>query len=158
MKRLSSTLETNVWRSDCINFRTSKQLETVQDQFKSNVDFYDGHYHVKLPWKPFHDTLPDNFRLCRRRLRSLLGKLKTQNIIEEYDGVIKDQLKRGIIKEIKPSGAKTAGAVHYYIPHHPVLSRDKNTTKLRIVYDASAKADNNPSLNKCLYKGPCCQR
>ena len=104
---------------------------------------------MNLPRKPSHDTLPDNYRLCRRRLRSLLGKLKAQNIIEEYDGVIKNQLKRGIIKEIKPSGAKTAGAVHYYIPHYPVIRRDKNTTKLRIVYDASAKADNNPSLNKC---------
>ena len=66
---------------------------------------------MNLPWKPSHDKLPDNYQLCRRRLRSVLGKLKAQNIIEEYDGVIKDQLKRGIIKEIKPSGAKTAGAV-----------------------------------------------
>ena len=35
-----------------------------------------------------------------------------------------------------------------------MIRRDKNTTKLRIVYDASAKVNRNPSLNGCLYKGP----
>jgi hypothetical protein len=83
----------------------------------------------------------------------LVGKLKAQNIIEEYDGVIKDQLKSGIIEEVNPSGSSTVNMTHY-IPHHPVIRRDKNTTKLRVVYDASAKVDSNPSLNECLYKGP----
>lgn len=72
---------------------------------------------MKLPWEQSDDTLPDNYRLCRRRLGSLLGKLRVQNIIEEYDGVIKNQLKKGIIEEITPSDASTAGTIHY-IPHH----------------------------------------
>ena len=83
-----------------------------------------------------------------------MGKLRAQNIIQEYDEVIQDQLKRGIIEEMTPSCASTAGIIHY-IPHHPVIRRDKNTTKPRIVYDASAKANDSPSLNECLYKSPC---
>ena len=41
----------------------------------------------------------------------------------------------------------------HYIPHHAVIREDKQTTKMRIVYDASAKTQ-EPSLNDCLYAGP----
>ena len=41
----------------------------------------------------------------------------------------------------------------HYLPHHPVVREDKTMTKLRIVYDASAKTC-GPSLNDCLYAGP----
>ena len=38
-----------------------------------------------------------------------------------------------------------------YLPHHAVVQQHKTTTKLYVVYDASAK-DDGPSLNECLYK------
>lgn len=41
----------------------------------------------------------------------------------------------------------------HYLPHHGVVRQDKTTSKLRIVYDASAKST-GPSLNVCLYTGP----
>ena len=45
------------------------------------------------------------------------------------------------------------GEVHY-LAHHPVVRQDKQTTKVRVVYDASAKKNGGPSLNDCLYSGP----
>ena len=43
----------------------------------------------------------------------------------------------------------------YYLPHHGVVRTDKDTTKLRIVLDASARAGpHHYSLNECLEKGP----
>jgi hypothetical protein len=45
------------------------------------------------------------------------------------------------------------GTVHY-IPHREVLREDKNTTKLRVVYDASSTQPQKPSLNECLEPGP----
>ena len=43
----------------------------------------------------------------------------------------------------------------HYLPHSGVVRKDHNTTKLRIVFDVSAKIRNEPSLNDILYSGPC---
>ena len=43
----------------------------------------------------------------------------------------------------------------FYIPHKAVIRETAETTKMRIVYDASARATpESPSLNECLYPGP----
>ena len=43
----------------------------------------------------------------------------------------------------------------FYIPHKGVVRETAESTKLRIVYDASARAwDSAPSLNECLNTGP----
>jgi len=40
------------------------------------------------------------------------------------------------------------------IPHHAIVTPTKNTTKVRVVYDASAKTRQiNKCLNDCLYRG-----
>ena len=41
------------------------------------------------------------------------------------------------------------------MPHHPVITPQKNTTKVRVVYDASSKVKKSlNSINDCLYRGP----
>lgn len=45
------------------------------------------------------------------------------------------------------------GKVHY-IPHHEVIRVDKDTTKLRIVYDTVPDQEGTPSLDDSLYAGP----
>jgi len=60
-------------------------------------------------------------------------------MLQWYDSVIRSQLQQGII-EIMSEPDKPFGPVHF-LPHHPVIRGDKTTTKLRIVYDASAKQD-----------------
>ena len=55
----------------------------------------------------------------------------------------------GIIETVSEPGKK--GETHY-LAHHPVTQEDEDVTKLRIVFDASAKTF-KPSLNECLYKG-----
>ncbi|XP_065664737.1 uncharacterized protein LOC136086369 [Hydra vulgaris] len=47
---------------------------------------------------------------------------------------------------------KEPGCVHY-LPHRPVIRRDKDTTKIRAVFDASCSTT-GLSLNDCLYSGP----
>ena len=111
----------------------------------------EGWYETGLPWKGNHPTLPTNEEGSQRRLKSLLLRLKRNNLTSEYDDIIREQLESGVI-EPAPT---TAQGTEFYIPHKAVVRETAATTKVRIVYDASAKVNPDaPSLNDCLYAGP----
>ena len=48
-----------------------------------------------------------------------------------------------------------AASQSYYLPHLAVVRTERETTKVRVVYDGSAKASKEEkSLNDCLQTGP----
>ena len=127
--------------------------ESVYERFTQSIKQKDKRYEVELPWKESHPVLPDNYQLSEKRLKHLLTRLRNDpKVFQEYDAVIKGQLKEGIVEVVDQLNLGEIGKVHY-LPHHAVIRRDKSTTKMRIVYDASAN-DGGPSLNECLYTGP----
>ena len=127
-------------------------IDPVSDQFASSLQVQNGRYKVSLPWRAYHEDLPDNYNLSRRRLHGLLKRLRwNPDVLREYDPIIRDQLAEGIVEPVDVSTAAPK-AIHY-LPHHAVIRHDKKTTKVRVVYDASARS-NGPSLNDCLYTVP----
>ena len=127
---------------------------SVYEKFVQQISFDGQRYQVSLPWKDYHPPLPDNLELCRRRLSGLLRRLKQNpQLLSEYDSVIKDQMNKGIVEVVQDPSTDTCSDRIHYLPHHGVVRQDKTTSKLRIVYDASART-NGPSLNSCLYTGP----
>ena len=108
------------------------------------------HYEVNLPWKFTLTRLPSNRDLAGQRLNGLLKRLSRHpEVLQEYHTVMQEQLQQGIIEKVDETQQNTGRIVHY-LPHHAVIRQDKQTTKLRIVYDASAWGD-GPSLNHCLH-------
>ena len=108
------------------------------EQFSSIVTLRDGRYEVSLPWKDPCSSIPDNLQLSQGRLHSLLRRLRqTPDILKEYDNIIQQQLQKGIV-EIVENLHTVPGRVHY-LPHHAVIRRDKETSKVRVVYDASVR-------------------
>ena len=68
-----------------------------------------------------------------------------------HDKINCEQFEHGIVE--KASNEQT-GKEHY-LPHEAVMRKSAETTKLRIVYDASAKEHcDQPSINKCFNPGP----
>ena len=111
----------------------------------------EGWYETGLPWKGNHPPLPSNYNGSLRRLSNLQRKLQQNGLTESYTEIIEKQKAEGIVEiaDQEPDG------VEYYIPHKPVVRDTAETTKVRIVYDASTKANNEaPSLNQCLNPGP----
>ncbi len=113
-----------------------------------------GWYEATLHWKAEHQNLPTNEKGSLRRLSNLVKRLERKGTYRDYDNVIQEQLRDGIIEAAPKESAKK----EFYIPHKEIVKKSAETTKLRIVYDASAKESNSqPSLNDCLHPGPALQ-
>ncbi|XP_049870313.1 uncharacterized protein LOC126369792 [Pectinophora gossypiella] len=131
--------------------KTTREEEAIK-WFNETTEYIENRYYVQWPWTEYPPAnLPVNFGLALGRLTNLLKRLDPVTI-KQYDDVLKDQLSKGIIEEINDHSLHDDHPVHY-LPHHCIKQEGK-TTKLRIVYDASAKIKNYSSLNECLHKGP----
>jgi hypothetical protein len=86
--------------------------------------------------------------LAKKRLENVLRKLEESKLKAAYDEVFVDWLQEGIIEEI-PMSQWDEG---HYLPHRPIV-KETGTTRVRSVFDASARECGQPSLNQCLEKG-----
>ncbi|XP_044172645.1 uncharacterized protein LOC114972132 [Acropora millepora] len=128
---------------------------------KAEITFNGSHYEVDLPWKGDSFPQSNNYGMCVTRLRSLHSKLKSEpKLLKEYDYIIQEQKKNGIVEIVPESEGQTleegklSSRPIHYSPHHAVVRRDRETTKVRIVYDGSAKnRKDERSLKDCLEVG-----
>ena len=139
-----------MWEADSVE-SAEENKEDAAVKWEEKIKFDGARYTVSLPWKQEISTIPDNYALCVRRLHVLLKRLKKNpKLLEQYDRIIKDQEVEGIIENA--DDIREIGCVHY-LPHREVVRYDKDTTKVRMVYDCSARLKNQVSLNDCLEKG-----
>ena len=125
-----------MWDLETIGVIESKEMH---DDFVENIEFNGCRYSVKLPWRDGHENLPSNYELSLARLKSQVRKLKKEPaMLEEYDSVITEQIKFGVIEKVSEEDESVT--VHY-IPHLAVIRKEAKTTKLRVVYDASFKSN-----------------
>ena len=145
-----------LWELESIGINpTAPSIEDnhAYQNYVKSVRYLDGKYHVRLPWKPDCQPLPNNYRMALGQLYSLHSNLsKFPGRVDAYHAVLQEQLSQEFI-ELVPDAQVIANS--HYIPHHAVLKKSE-TTPLRIVYNCSARAGKDlPSLNDCLIKGPC---
>ena len=86
-------------------------------------------------------------RLCNTKK----GLARKPEIAKEYCRTLEDYITKGYV--IKQEESANVEFDTWYLPHFPVVRQDKETTKVRIVFDASAKAE-GVSLNNVLEPGP----
>ena len=72
---------------------------------------------------------------------------------EAYARVIKDQFESNIIEKVTDTEIINSSK-EFYMPHRAVIHENAESTKLRVVYDASVKSEPRFSVNDCLEKSP----
>lgn len=144
------------WKLELIGIQDKPEInddEEALKQFKQTIRKSDGRYQVAWPWKDTSSKLSDNFELCLGRLQSLIKRLhRNQHLLTTYNETINEQLRSNVIERVSHF-TNHQGIIHY-LPHHEVVKSDNTTTKVRIVYDASAHLRGRKSLNDVLYRGP----
>ncbi|XP_055928122.1 uncharacterized protein LOC129959329 [Argiope bruennichi] len=152
---LNTTLKT-FWELESIGVKDegiTSEEDMNLELFKENICFKNGRYEVGLPWKRDSNELSDNFDLAKRRLSSLMRKMQNDKVLySEYCKVLKGYLDEGIIERVTNPFASTNNPV-FYLPHQVIIKNESLTTKLRIVFDASAHEIGQLSLNDCLHQG-----
>ena len=126
--------------------------ETVLKEYEEKTVFKEGRYEVNLPFKIENAWLGDNYTTCKNRLKNLVQKTfkSDEKLFQQYDDIIIQQFSSGMIEKAQNyENGKT-----HYLPHRPVM-HDKESTKVRIVFDASCESyKGGESLNDVLSPGP----
>ncbi|XP_041975756.1 uncharacterized protein LOC121730680 [Aricia agestis] len=132
----------------------SKSEIQCEEHFKiTHTRNTDGRYELRLPFKDEGaPNLGNSRQLALKRLHQMENKFKRRpKFHEEYCKFMRQYESLGHM-EVVPETEKQNRA--YYLPHHAVLRESSLTTKLRVVFDGSAKPVNGNSLNDELLIGP----
>ena len=129
------------------------QLDVYKESQESISKKSDGRYEVGVPWIPGTKLSNTNEDPSRKRLHNVEQKLKkSEKLKMEYINIVQEQIDQGIVEKVpeEPTGKRI-----FYMPHKPVVRESATSTKVRMVFDASAKP--HPlanSVNECMHTGP----
>ena len=110
-----------------------------------------GKYMVSRPKKPQAPELGDQ---ALQRYGSNERSILNRGTWVRFQAVIQEYLDLGHARPVTKQEMESPTQDCYYLPMHGVCKESSSTTKLRVVFDASAKAANHISLNNTLSVGP----
>ena len=107
-----------------------------------------------MPQKDEAGILGESKSTAIRRFLSLERSLHSRGRFDELSKVMNEYFQLGHAEEV-PGSAKECPLQHtFYLPMHAVHKDSSTTTKLCVVFDASAKSSTGLSLNDLLLVGP----
>jgi len=153
LQRFWNQLAIGLLDSDCVYTQNERSAIT---QFDKSVNFDGTRYCVSLPFCDNAPELCSNYQEAKTHLYSTEKSLrKNPERLRAYNTAIMEYVDKGFAHELTEQELLNLNnKPKYFIPYHPVFKDTSTSTKIRIVFDASAKDCNGNSLNDCLLKGP----
>lgn len=134
----------------------SKEELFFEEHFdKTTTRSADGKFIVRLPFREGACDLGDSRQFARRRYLQLERRLEKDGEMQQHVlKFMRDYIEMGHMSRIED---QCRDGVEYFIPYHPIVKPSSTTTKVRVVFDASAKSSSGKSLNDKLSVGPTVQ-
>lgn len=158
----TNSLDENIeqlWKLDEVQ-PTKKLLSPSDEQCERHFIQHvytnqDGRFVVSIPFRENPTALGDSHRMAYNRFMALERRIsRDKQLRSQYIQFMREYEQLGHMQKVE---IDTVGNNKYFIPHHCVLKPDSTTTKLRVVFDASAKTSSGHSLNDVMYSGPTIQ-
>lgn len=148
---------THFWDLEHLGILPSELVETkvsddiiIQKFRDSRVRLPSGRYSVDLNVNDKVESLRSNRNICFKQFLSLQKKLDADPTLKKlYSSEIKLFLDRGFA-EAFPSNQTP----RFFLPHFPVINHDKESYKIRPVFNASSHSRSLLSLNDCISDTP----
>lgn len=111
----------------------------------------DGRFIATIPFKQNTSVLGQSRTIATKRFLNLERKLeKNPDLKSQYHSFIREYIQLGHMSLANNQNDDSG----FFLPHHCVLKQDSSTTKLRVVFDGSAKTSSDISLNDIMMVGP----
>ncbi|XP_050308277.1 uncharacterized protein LOC126744768 [Anthonomus grandis grandis] len=135
----------------------SNEEALCEKHFTDTLEYStEGRFIVSLPLKESPEKLGDSRELALKRFVNLERKLLSNDRLRTlYVDFLQEYEQLGHMTEIQDDTEHNEP--EYYLPHHGVLKETSTTTKLRVVFDASAPSSTGLSLNNLQMVGPIIQ-
>ena len=129
--------------------------QSAVSKLETSLQYENNMYRVGIPWREDKTKLPNNYHMALQRLENTEKKLqRSHTLATAYQDIIESYIQKGYVRKVPEHDESNS---KWYLPHFPVLRPDKDTTKTRIVFDASAKC-HGISLNDTIHQGPKLQK
>ena len=114
----------------------------------------DGRFIVALPKRPGVKPLGESWSQAIRRFLSLERSLNSRSLFKEVNEVVLEYFELGHAEVVPFEDFYKPQDKVFYLPIHVVYKNTSTSTKIRAVFDASAKSTSGMSLNDTLLVGP----
>ncbi|XP_011171791.2 uncharacterized protein LOC105204420 [Solenopsis invicta] len=124
---------------------SNEEMECKKHFIENTHRNEEGRFVVSIPLKENVSKLDESKEIAQRRFISLERKLKKDpKLREQYSAFLEEYERLGHMRRVSQD---IIDNVSYYLPHHCVIKSDSSTTKVRVVFDASAASSSGISIN-----------
>jgi hypothetical protein len=133
----------------------TKEEKACEEHFQLHTRrLENGRYEVKLPLSDSVDKLGESYNNAKTKFLALEQRLlKHPHLKQDYSAFLEEYLQLGHMTPISED-EDNKEVPHFYMPHHGIDKETSSTTKLRVIFNGSAKSSNGVSLNDILMTGP----